>query len=299
MIRRPPPSTLLPEADRREVHIDVVSEDAGVVDLISAETTLPKGRVKHAMDCGAVWLTRGARTQRLRRATRPLRSGDRLHLYYDASVLAAEAPAPCLIADLGGYSVWDKPCRLFSQGSRWGDHCTVTRYAEKHLHPQRNAFVVHRLDRAASGLILVAHHRRVTAALASLFRDRSIDKRYRVNAEGRVGPVGETLFLDGPLDGKPARTDVRVGAYDAATNVSVLDVCIETGRKHQIRRHLSALGYPVVGDRLYGAVNTTQDLRLRAYALSFRCPVSGSRVEFRVNPDAFEGKYAEVQPARS
>jgi tRNA pseudouridine32 synthase / 23S rRNA pseudouridine746 synthase len=272
---------------RSETHIDVIAEDARAVDLISAETALTKGRIKHAMDCGAVWLTRGAKTSRLRRAKRPLRVGDRLHLYYDLSVLRAEAPAPILVADKGGYSVWDKPCRLYSQGSKWGDHCTVTRYAEKHLQPERNAFVVHRLDRAASGLILVAHRKHIAAALARLFRERQIDKRYRVQAAGRVGDVGETIHIDQPLEGKSARSHVTVLGYEAQDDASTLDVVIETGRKHQIRRHLAASGSPVIGDRLYGSRATSADLRLRAYALSFQCPVSDTRVDFQVHAEPF------------
>ena len=268
---------------RSEAHIVVVADGAKAVDLISAETALAKGRVKHAMDCGAVWLTRGTKTHRLRRAKRPLRVGDRLHLYYDLSVLTAEAPAPILIEDKGGYSVWDKPCQLFSQGSKWGDHCTVTRYAEKHLTPQRNAFVVHRLDRAASGLILVAHHKHIAASLASLFRERRVDKRYRVHAAGRMGDVGATIHIDQPIDGKSARSHMTVLDYDPSEDVTVLDVVIETGRKHQIRRHLAQNGFPVIGDRLYGVRKASTDLRLRAYALSFPCPISGSHVQFLVN----------------
>lgn len=272
-------------SSRFEAHVDVVAAGTNAVDLISTNTALSKARVKHAMDCGAVWLTRGGNTNRLRRAKRALRAGDRLHLYYDAAVLAAEVPAPVLVADKGGYSIWDKPCRLYSQGSKWGDHCTVTRYAEKHLTPERNAFVVHRLDRAASGLIMIAHHKHVAASLARLFRERRIDKHYRVYAEGKVGNVGQTIDIDRPIDGKVARSSIKVLDYDATTGVSALDVSIETGRKHQIRLHLAALGCPTVGDRLYGAGDTSTDLRLRAYQLSFQCPISDAPVNFRIDPD--------------
>ena len=277
------PPTDISEPAPCEIHIEVVQAGTGAVDLISTEASLSKGCIKRAMDCGAVWLTRGSNTQRLRRAKRPLRVSDRVHLYYNEAVLTATAPIPTLIADNGGYSVWDKPCRLYSQGSKWGDHCTVTRYAEKHLQPQRNAFVVHRLDRAASGLILVAHHKHIAALLARLFRERRIDKRYRVHTAGRVSDVGKTTHIDQPIDGKSARSHITMLEYDATRSVSILDVSIETGRKHQIRRHLAERGFPVIGDRLYGSSEVSTDLHLRAYAVSFLCPVSGSPVSFEVN----------------
>jgi len=281
--REPSLTDCTQELGRQEVHIDVINDDMGAVDLISDRTALSRGRVKQAMDRGAVWLTRGARTKRLRRAKRPLIAGDSLHLYYDSAVLMASAPAPVLVADQGDYSVWDKPCRLFSQGTKWGDHCTVTRYAEKHLRPQRNAFIVHRLDRAASGLILVGHSKKVTAALSRLFRHRAVEKHYRVSAQGYIGVAGESFVLNAPLDGKSAHTQITVGHYEASTDVSDLDVSIATGRKHQIRRHLSEIGCPVVGDRLYGSPDTTTDMKLRAYALSFQCPLADAPVNFQVN----------------
>ena len=234
------------------------------------------------MDCGAVWLTRGKKTQRLRRAKRDLRKGDQLHIYYDSAVLSEAVPAPKLVADIGEYSVWDKPCRVLAQGSKWGDHCTVARYAEKTLAPERNAFPVHRLDRAASGLILIAHKKRVAAALALKFRERQISKFYWVRVEGRAGRPGFETTISDELDGKAAKTVLRVHSVDLASDTSLLDIQIESGRKHQIRRHLAQQGHPVVGDRLYGSGRFEVDLCLRAYFLSFLCPVSGETVAYRV-----------------
>jgi tRNA pseudouridine32 synthase/23S rRNA pseudouridine746 synthase len=67
---------------------------------------------------------------------------------------------------------------------------------------------------------------------------------------------------------------------------SIVEVRIETGRKHQIRRHLADLGHPVVGDRLYGSgAGDDIDLQLTAYLLAFRCPVSGEKVEYSLQSD--------------
>ncbi|MCA8923931.1 MAG: RNA pseudouridine synthase [Planctomycetes bacterium] len=236
------------------------------------------------MTCGAVWLTRGKGTRRLRRARATGRAGDELHLYYDPAVLDEEPPPPELLADEGDYTVWFKPYGLRSQGSRWGDHCTVARWSEQHLSPERPAFAVHRLDRAANGLILLAHSKRAAAALSALFRERRVEKRYRVLAHGRFPHEAPTL-LDAPLDDRPARSWVQRLDHDPRLDRSLLEVRLESGRKHQIRRHLALAGFAVVGDRLHGAGGDAEDLQLCACLLAFRCPLSGATRRYALPAD--------------
>ncbi|MDJ0940734.1 MAG: RNA pseudouridine synthase [Woeseiaceae bacterium] len=269
---------------RIESHVKVESSDQTAVALLQDASGLPKQRIKFAMSQGAVWITRGRNTQRLRRATRALREGDELHLYYDAGILAEEPVEPTLIADGGDYSVWNKPGGLRSQGSKWGDHCTVVRWAERHLEPERPAFTVHRLDRAASGLILVAHTKSMAAALSKLFRSRKVEKRYLVLVAGDFSTHPDPLRIDQPIDGKQAISEASLLEVSKDKSQSLLEVRIATGRKHQIRRHLADLGYPVIGDRLYGAGEVDGvDLQLTAFLLAFRCPVSGEKVEYRLD----------------
>ncbi len=273
-------------AMRIESHVVVESSPSNAVELLQDATGLSKQRIKLAMTQGAVWLTRGRKTQRLRRAKRSLRDGDEVHLYYDEDILAERPAEPSLVADVGEYSVWNKPYGLRSQGSKWGDHCTVVRWAEKNLQPERPAFTVHRLDRAARGLILIAHSKRTAAALSELFRSRKVEKRYRVLVHGSLSADGGTLRVDEPIDGKQAVSELSLLEGSADGKRSMLEVRIETGRKHQIRRHLANLGYPVVGDRLYGTGEEDGvDLQLTACMLAFRCPVSGEPVEYRIDPD--------------
>lgn len=230
-----------------------------------------------------MWLTRGGHTQRLRRAKRKLQPGDELHLYYDADILNDEPPVPELIADVGEYSVWNKPYGLRSQGSKWGDHCTVVRWAERHLRPERSAFTVHRLDRAANGLILVAHSKSMAAALSKVFQSRKVEKRYLALVNGTFTSEENPLRIVQPIDGKPAVSEVTRLEVSADGGHSLLEVRIETGRKHQIRRHLKDLGHPVVGDRLYGSgEDDGVNLQLQAFLLAFRCPVSEQKVEYRL-----------------
>lgn len=254
--------------------------------MLQQASGLSKQRIKLAMTQGAVWLTRGRKTQRLRRAKRVLRDGDEIHLYYDDEILAERPAEPVLVSDAGEYSVWNKPYGLRSQGSKWGDHCTVVRWAERNLQPERPAFTVHRLDRAASGLILIAHSKRSAAALSELFRLRKVEKRYRVLVHGRLEESAVPLRIDEPIDGKHAVTEVLRFEPRADGKRSLLEVRIETGRKHQVRRHLAGLGHPVVGDRLYGTGEEDGvDLRLNAWLLAFRSPVSGESAEYRIDLD--------------
>lgn len=266
-----------------EIHIPVESAGVCAVDILPVAAGLSKQCIKLAMTKGAVWLTRGTKTKRLRRAKRTLRIGDELHLYYDASVLAENPVAPTLVADAGGYSVWCKPYGLRSQGSKWGDHCTVSRWAEGNLLPERPAFIVHRLDRAASGLILLGHTKTVAASLSGLFKNRAIEKRYRAAVSGKFPERPDPIRIVAPIDKKEAISEFSLTSYSDDGTKSFLDVRIETGRKHQIRRHLADLGHPILGDRLYGnGVDDGVDLQLTAYRLAFLCPIAARPVEFRV-----------------
>ena len=258
--------------ERIEKHIDITVPGLTAIDVLAGQTALSKQQLKNAMTNGAVWLETRHGIRRLRRAKKELEQGDRLHLYYNSRIQSLLPQPALLVADEGVYSVWNKPFGLYSQGSKWGDHCTVYRWAERHLLPQRPAYPVHRLDRAASGLILLAHNKESATAFLQMFRQHSITKHYRVVVEGRLVPDALPMPVNQPLDGKPAETLVLESAHDPEKNTTTLRVAITTGRKHQIRRHLSMLGHAVVGDRLYGARPSTANLQLQSVLLSFSCP---------------------------
>lgn len=274
----------------REYHLPVHAPQQTAVDFLAAASGLSRRRIKQAMQKGAVWLSQGRHTRRLRRATRPLPAGSTLHLYYDAGILASEPPAARLLQDAGEFSVWFKPAGMYSQGSKWGDHCAIDRWVARELKPERPAFTVHRLDRAASGLILIAHQKRSAAALAALFASRAIDKRYRVGVHGEFPADAAGIHFTTALDSRPARSHALRLAYDAARQQSLLEVRLATGRKHQIRRHLAGAGFPVVGDPLYGNVHQDNSvsaaenpgLQLLAWQLAFTSPFDGRQCRFRL-----------------
>jgi len=153
--------------------------------------------------------------------------------------------------------------------------------------------IVHRLDKDTSGLIVVARTPTAHAYLARQWRERSVVKRYWALVEGTPkaaegaieSPIGRDprnrKRMAPTLDGRAARTVYRVER--AYRGFALLDVLIETGRTHQIRVHLAALGHPVAGDRLYGARRPLPGLThqfLHAYLLGLRLPSDDAYHEF-------------------
>lgn len=261
-----------------------LSQPQLAIDCLAEQFPFSRQKLKQLMQNGAVWLENTQGIHRLRRAKKMLKAGNCLHVYYDEAIQQAQPLSAQLVADEGGYSVWNKPSGMYSQGTRWGDHCSIYRYAESHLQPQRPAFIVHRLDRAASGLILLAHTKQVAAALSRLFEQHAIYKKYLATVEGDFSQRVFPYFIDAPVDDKSALTEVLAARYNQASDSSQLEIRIHTGRKHQIRHHLSALGFPIVGDRLYGSMRVQDDLQLRSVQIKFTSPLDGKEKNY-VLPD--------------
>jgi tRNA pseudouridine32 synthase/23S rRNA pseudouridine746 synthase len=101
------------------------------------------------------------------------------------------------------------------------------------------------------------------------------------------------VICDAPLDGKTARTVVTVREILKETGTTRVDILLETGRYHQIRRHLNLLGHPLVGDRRYGAGNDGAGLQLVACSLAFICPFTGRQRRYSLDED---GSAAGLNP---
>jgi 23S rRNA pseudouridine955/2504/2580 synthase len=154
-------------------------------------------------------------------------------------------------------------------------------------------YLVHRLDKDTSGLIAVAKTLEAARILGETFRERNTVKKYYTMVEGGL-ERNELVFLN-PLDGKHARTRVYVKKrYTKDSKMfTLLDVEIETGRKHQIRRHLSMNNIPILGDTLYGNLDTNAFAKglglnrifLQSYHLEFPHPKTGKSLRFLIELD--------------
>lgn len=269
------------EKDTIQIEYTVSAWGSALTQVASA-SGLSEEQVAEAAAKGGVW-RRKHDSQKIRRV-RDLSAGvavsDQLYLNYDSNVLGQTPLTPSLVSDQHNYSIWNKPAGMLCQGSKWSDHCTITETVKnQHGKP---TFLVHRLDKAASGLMVVAHTKNALSKLAELFSSRLVEKQYAVVVHGKFNNI-VPYRLDMPVENKDAITDVLKAQYNSAKDTSTLLVRISTGRKHQIRNHLHAIRLPVVGDRLFDPEREhDQDLQLTACVLGFDCPFTKEKRLFRL-----------------
>ncbi len=171
------------------------------------------------------------------------------------------------------------------------------------------ALVVHRLDQATSGLVLMARHPEAQRRLGDAFAQRRVDKRYQAVVRGLPRPDASAAgtsgwsLIDLPLiadwpnrplqkvdreHGKPSQTRWRSVRHDAARGVTLLDLEPLTGRSHQLRLHLASIGHPILGDTLYADAATqamAPRLLLHASSLRFVHPGHGGECVFQAPTD--------------
>ena len=194
-------------------------------------------------------------------------------VYADDALIAVEKPAGLLSVPGRG------------EGKR---DCVCARVQAEHP----DALVVHRLDMATSGLLLMARGAEAQRRLGIAFARREVRKRYVAVVHG--SPPSEHGEIDLPLQvdwpnrprqkvdlqhGRPCLTRYRVLCVDAAQRRSRLALEPVTGRSHQLRVHLQAIGHPIVGDELYGSAD--ERLLLHACELAFAHPFGGHAVHLR------------------
>jgi len=200
-------------------------------------------------------------------------------LYVDAHVVVANKPSGLLV-----HRGWDKD-----------DDVAMFRVRDairQHVHP------LHRLDRGTSGALLFARDPVSAAALAKDFEEGRIEKQYLALVRGKSPAEGTIDYAiqkkeDGPR--VPALTRFRTLAHSSVDRCSLVLAMPETGRLHQVRRHLRHINHPLVGDVAHGDGRVNRHFRaqynlhrlgLHASFLAFTHPATGARVEVRANiPD--------------
>ena len=192
--------------------------------------------------------------------------------------------------------VLNKPSGLLSVPGKGDDKqdCLSAR-AEAHY---PGALIVHRLDMSTSGLMLMARSAAMQTALSKLFEARQITKRYIAVVDGHLAFQADWQLIDMPIaldwprrplriisldGGKPSQTRWRVVSHDAQANTTRLELEPITGRSHQLRVHLKALGHAILGDALYAPPDVqgkSARLLLHARELQFKHPVNGEQMGF-------------------
>lgn len=173
----------------------------------------------------------------------------------------------------------------------------------KRFDPKNLIFIVHRLDRDTSGLMMFAKSKKVQEVMQTAWKEAIVERSYVVVVEGEVEQTEGTITSwlkenkalvmfssQTPDDGQKAVTHYKV--LKTEKQFSLLDVKLETGRKNQIRVHMKDLGHPVTGDKKYGAKqNPIGQMGLHARVLAFKHPVTGKAYRFDT---PIPGKFLKV-----
>jgi RluA family pseudouridine synthase len=263
----------------REWIVPAQSKGLTLQDFLAASTGLSRNHAKRLIDERRVFVN----GRRIWMSRHPLKPRDRIEFFAVEAAKPADFKPQFLYED-DDYLVLNKPAGLETTGETGIE--SLLRSARK----TADLKVVHRLDRDTSGCLMVARSATAFDAILPLFKDQRILKLYHAVVRGTVEPREQVIRE--PLDGQAAVTHLRV--LDSNPQASHLRVKIETGRTHQIRRHLLFLRHPLVGDSAYGTRKVLPDaLRrvarqmLHAAVLEFPHPVLNKkiRVEAELPPD--------------
>jgi len=178
-------------------------------------------------------------------------------------------------------AVINKPANLLTQPNSADSDSVTGRLRHLYGNAAFDAVAVNRLDRNTTGIVLCAKNLRAAQILSKLIHDRQIEKNYMAVAHGEIP---NEMLLEGfhakdetknlaqivprGTIGRRIATKVTPLKYDAARDVTVLKIGLETGRSHQIRAHLASIGHPLMGDRKYGGKGAARQM-LHAHEIVF------------------------------
>ena len=281
----------------RKETFDVSVEDEGLrLDQVIARRIegLSRRKARVAIDLGGVFLDRS----RVKVASRPVKRGQRVDVHLGAvldnatgavgsaarAADAAELPPYLMVHQDAAVIVVDKPAGLVTAPTPESDRGNLLDLLQRA--GLGTIYLVHRIDRPTSGLLVFARTGDANRVLGAAFERHAIERRYRAVVAGALGDQAQTI--DRPIQGRRAVTHVaaieQVGTeLDRAT---VITATLETGRTHQIRIHLAGLGHPLLGDPEHGGEVSRRfrprppRLALHAEVLGFAHPSTGAPLRF-------------------
>jgi len=167
--------------------------------------------------------------------------------------------------------------------------------------------IVHRLDKPVSGVVIFARNSKSAGRLSEAFRERKVEKEYLAICEGifkiKKGTINESLFWDererkAKISNK-AESRVAITHYEVLEefkNLSLVRLIPETGRKHQLRAHLSYIGHPILGDEKYGGVRIFKDkIFLHCRRMRIPHPVKKEIMEFKTEVPNFWSEFLKIK----
>lgn len=294
----------------QRIELTVEQKDDGLrIDAyLRANTELSRSRVSALMTEGAVSVDDEVQTK----PSFKVAAGQQITLVIpqvrSVDIVPQNIPLDILYQD-ADVVVVNKPCGMVVHPAAGNEDRTLVNALLYHVHDlsgiggEMRPGIVHRLDKDTSGLILIAKNDRAHTALGEQFKERSMEKHYRAVAFGHFKE--QAGLIDAPIarhpvdrkkmavmpDGKPSQTEWRV--LEQMKGATYLDVHLLTGRTHQIRVHMHAVGHPLLGDRIYAPNIKTSvhipRLMLHAYSLAFTHPTTGERIQLEAPlPEKFE-----------
>jgi 23S rRNA pseudouridine1911/1915/1917 synthase len=272
--------------------------------VVAMYTDLPRGEVADLVAAGHVSLDGHVVTSKSRRVVEGEELAVELPEAVPSSLAGDPAVAFVVVYEDGDVLVIEKPAGLVvhpGAGNMTGTlvHGLLARYPDLGgigVGDEDRPGIVHRLDAGTSGLLVVARTAAAYTSLVGQLQARSVERRYLALAAGHL--ESDRGLIDAPIGragaertkmaisdrGREARTSYEVlDRFSDPTPVTLIECKLETGRTHQIRVHLAAIGHPVVGDGRYGGQRSAialDRLFLHAHQLAFTHPTSGQVLSF-------------------
>lgn len=261
-----------------------IDDPEDLVDLVAARLALTTERARQLVECGSVYVD-GERAD----SARPVAAGEKILVYTDANVVESDL---VFVHRDDWIAVVDKPAGMATQPERSQRTGALEARVQQHIGGVARA--MHRLDKEASGLVLFGVRARAFAPLQQALTTGAIDRRYLAIVDGELRGEGtirlriarhpadarrRTALPEGAPAGEPACSHWRALAHATWQRrpLTAVELRLETGRTHQLRVHLSAIGHRIVGDAAYDGL-AFERLCLHAYALELPHPRDGQRL---------------------